>query len=53
MTSNQIDSFGKQVLEEKPNYLYKWVIPCQRSDKKGQRQKVHFFLLNVKYNRVN
>ena len=24
VTSNQVDSFGKQVLEEKPSYLYKY-----------------------------
>ena len=29
------------------------VMPCQRSEKKGQRQKVDFFLWNVKDTRAN
>ena len=32
---------------------YNRAIPCQRSEGKGQRQKVDFFLWNVKDNRAN
>ena len=32
---------------------HSWAIPCQKSEKKGQRRKVDFFKGNVKDNKAN
>ena len=37
------DSQARSKCYQRSQYTHKWAIPCQRSEKKGRRQKVDFF----------
>ena len=43
---------NKFILKSELIQTHTWAIPCQRSEKKGQRQKVDFKKINVQDNKA-